>query len=131
MVLKRSCILINPVDCSNSILQAGGIIMAHKKNDSPFKAYVVASQIAFIVLTPLLIFVIGGSWAVDYFSLPGWVELICVFVGIIFMICASVNYLNNLIRMYDDKEKEKKYSHLKHDRKDNDFYDSNAPKKKL
>lgn len=105
--------------------------MANKKNDNPFKAYVVASQIAFIVLTPLLIFVIGGSWVVNYFGLPPWVELICVFVGIFFMISASVSYLTNLIKMYDDNEKQQKYSHLKHDRKDNDFYDDNARKKKL
>lgn len=105
--------------------------MANKKDDNPFKAYVVASQIAFIVLCPLLLFVIGGSWLVDCLSLPSWVELVCVLVGIFFMICATISYLNNLIKMYGDNEKEKKYDRFKHDRRDNDFYDDSSRKKKL
>lgn len=105
--------------------------MANNKKDNPFKAYAVASQIAFIVLTPLLIFVVGGSWVTEHFSLPGWVELICVFVGIGLMISCSVTYLNKIIKLYSDNEKEQKYAHLKHDRKDNDFYDDHARKKKL
>ncbi|MFR2154451.1 MAG: AtpZ/AtpI family protein [[Eubacterium] siraeum] len=56
------------------------------KKDNPLKVYAVVSQIGFLVITPLLIFIWGGSVLVNKFSLPSWVMILLVFAGIITMI---------------------------------------------
>ena len=41
------------------------IAVAKNKKDNPIAVYSVASQIGLIIVIPLLIFVIGGTWLVD------------------------------------------------------------------
>ena len=67
------------------------------KKDNPLKVYAVVSQIGFLVITPLLIFIWGGSVLVNKFSLPSWVMILLVFAGIITMISGVGTYLKNLI----------------------------------
>lgn len=105
--------------------------MARNKKDNPIAVYAVASQIGFIVLVPLLIFVIGGTWLVDYLGWPDWVSIIFVAVGILSMTCGAMNYLKKLIAMYDSNESGTGASEVKHDRRDHDYYDTYSKKKKL
>ena len=92
------------------------------KKDNPLKVYAVVSQIGFLVITPLLIFIWGGSVLVNKFSLPSWVMILLVFAGIITMISGVGTYLKNLIKMYGGKDDKKTYKYLS-DRRDNDYYD--------
>ena len=99
------------------------------KKDNPLKVYAVVSQIGFLVITPLLIFIWGGSVLVNKFSLPSWVMILLVFAGIITMISGVGTYLKNLIKMYGGKD-EKTYKYLS-DRRDNDYYDDDRRDRKL
>ena len=83
------------------------------KKDNPLKVYAVVSQIGFLVITPLLIFIWGGSVLVNKFSLPSWVMILLVFAGIITMISGVGTY---------------KYLS---DRRDNDYYDDDRRDRKL
>lgn len=100
------------------------------KKDNPLKVYAVVSQIGFLVITPLLIFIWGGSVLVNKFSLPSWVMILLVFAGIITMISGVGTYLKNLIKMYGGKDDKKTYKYLS-DRHDNDYYDDDRRDRKL
>ena len=102
--------------------------MAKNKKDKPIAVYAVASQIGLIVVIPLLVFVIGGTWLVDHMGWPDWVNIIFVAVGIISMSCGAMNYLKKLIAMYDNSESGA--SEIKHDKRDHDYYDNYSRKKK-
>lgn len=91
-------------------------------NQKPFAAYAVVSQISFIVLLPLLLFIWGGSWLVDKLSLPAQMMGVFVVFGVVVMVGSLVSYLYKLIRYYDTDKKDK-YRKLKFDNKDFDFYD--------
>ena len=105
--------------------------MAKNKKDNPVAVYAVASQIGLIVLTPLLVFVIGGTWLVDYLEWPDWVNIVFVVVGIVSMSAGAMNYLKKLSAMYDSSESGTGASEVKHDKRDHDYYDAYAPKKRL
>lgn len=105
--------------------------MAKNKKDNPIAVYAVASQIGLIVIVPLLIFVIGGTWLVDYMEWPDWVNIIFVAVGIISMSSGAMNYLKKLIAMYDNSESGTGASEIKHDKRDHDYYDQYSKNKKL
>lgn len=99
------------------------------KKENPLKVYAVVSQIGFLVIVPLLIFIWGGSVLIEKLSLPSWVMIICVAAGIITMISGTSNYLYRLIKMYDhDDQKKTKYLS---DRRDTDYYDDSSRNKKL
>ena len=105
--------------------------MAKNKKDNPVSVYAVASQIGLIVLIPLLVFVIGGTWLVDFLGLPGWVNIIFVVLGIVSMATSAMNYLKKLIAMYDSSESGTGASEIKHDSRDHDYYDQYSKPKKL
>ena len=94
--------------------------MSGKK--SPFAAYAVASQFAFVILAPLLVFIVGGHYAVEYYDLPDWVMVVCIILGILFMLGGAANHLMKMRKLYakDDKSKYRRYYS---DRSDNDYYD--------
>ena len=104
--------------------------MAKNKKDNPLTVYAVASQIGFIVITPLLVFVIGGTWLVDFLGWPGWIKIIFVAAGILTMSFGAMNYLKKLIAMYDSNESGSGTSEVKHDKKDHDYYDRYPKKRK-
>ena len=105
--------------------------MSNKKKDNPIAVYAVASQIGFIVLVPLLVFVIGGSWLVSALGWPQWINIIFVVVGIITMAVGAWRYLKKLLALFDITESGTGASEVRHKPKDHDYYDSYSKKKKL
>ncbi len=105
--------------------------MSNKKKDNPIAVYAVASQIGFIVLVPLLVFVIGGSWLVSALGWPQWINIIFVVVGIITMAVGAWRYLKKLLALFDTTESGAGASEVRHKPKDHDYYDSYSKKKKL
>ena len=95
---------------------------AASKRDNPFSAYAVASQVGFMVILPLLIFIWGGSWLVEKFSLPQWLVPIFIALGIITMISSVGSYLLKITRKFG-KSDVPKISELHHDTKDHDYYE--------
>lgn len=92
------------------------------KRDNPFSVYAVASQIGFMVIMPLLLFIWGGAWLVERFSLPQWLMPIFIALGIITMISSVGSYLLKLTKKYG-KPNVPKMSEIHHDTKDHDYYD--------
>lgn len=93
-----------------------------KKNENPFSVYAKVSQLAFVIIAPLLLFLGGGSWAVGHFGLPDWVMGICVALALIFMIGGAVSYVYQLIKAYEKPEQRAPKAFTSSPR-DNDYYD--------
>lgn len=89
---------------------------------SPFQAYAVASQLAFVILAPLLLFIVGGHYLVERYDLPDWVMVVCILLGILFMISGALTHIMKMIRMCG-KEDKSKYRSYHSDPKDNDYDD--------
>lgn len=95
-----------------------------KKNDNPFSIYVQVSQLAFVIVTPLLVFLLGGSYVVKRFALPDWVMLVCIGLAILFMISGAVNFIVKTLAYYEQRDKKKKQPMaFTSSRRDNDYYD--------
>jgi hypothetical protein len=97
-----------------------------KLNDknSPLKVYMIAGHLTWVIISPLLVFIGGGSWLVNRFELASWLMLVFVFLGLFVMICGGYSYLKHLYNMYEgdssDSDKEKK-SPKKVDKRDYDY----------
>lgn len=91
-----------------------------KQLKNPFHTYAVVSQVAFMVITPLLLFIGGGSWLINRFELPSWLMIVFITVGIATMVSSVGAYLMKIAKMCGDGKKDE-YSRLKHDRKDHDY----------
>lgn len=98
------------------------------KNENPVKTYAIVSQLGFNIITPLLIFIWGGSVLVNKMGLPDWVMVLFVVIGIVVMISGTVTYLVQLIKRYD-KGDDKKAQKVVSSRRDNDYYDDSVRKK--
>ena len=94
-----------------------------KKNENPFSTYAKVSQLAFVIIAPLLFFLWGGSALVRHFNLPDWVMGLCVALAIIFMLGGAVSYLGQLIRYYEKNGKQRAPKAFTSSRRDNDYYD--------
>lgn len=105
--------------------------MAKNKKDNPVAVYAVVSQIGFLVLTPLLIFVIGGTALSAHMGWPDWVDIVFVALGILIMLCSCFAYLKKLIKLFDSSESGAGTTEVSHDRKDHDYYDDSIKKKRL
>lgn len=105
--------------------------MAKKKNDNPIAVYAVVSHIGFIVIGPLLVFVIGGTALVEWLNWPDWVDIVFVAMGILTMLAGSFRYLQQLIKMFDSSESGTGTTEVSHDRRDHDYYDDTIKKKRL
>ncbi len=92
------------------------------KNEHPLSVYAKVSQLAFVIIAPLLLFIWGGSAVVSHYNLPEWVMVIFIALAVIFMICGAGNYIMKLIRMYEkpDRKYPKTFTS---NREDNDYYD--------
>lgn len=99
------------------------------KKERPFHAYAAASQLTFSILGPLLIFFVGGHYAVEYYHWPDWVMSLCVIVGIVVMLGGACATISQLIRVYG-KDDKKKYSRAYSNPRDNDYYDEYKNKRK-
>lgn len=100
--------------------KAGLLIM--KKNENPFSVYATVSQLAFVIIAPLLLFLWGGSALVKKFGWPDWVMIVFVFLALLFMISGAVNYIFKLIKMYE-KPDSKPPKAFTSSLRDNDYYD--------
>ena len=49
-----------------------------KKKDNLVSVYATVSQLVFVIITPLLIFIVGGYFVTQRFELPEWVMGVCV-----------------------------------------------------
>ena len=67
------------------------------------------------IITPLLIFIWGGSVLVNKMALPGWVMVLFIIIGILVMICATVSYLVQLIKRYDKGDDKDRYDRSEKD----------------
>ncbi len=67
---------------------------------SPFAAYAVASQLAFVILAPLLLFIVGGHYLCERYQLPDWVMVVCILLGILYMICGAISHIIIIIRLF-------------------------------
>lgn len=105
--------------------------MGNNKKQNAVAIYAAASHIAFIVLAPLLIFVVGGTSLVSRFGWPEWLNIVFVAVGILVMLSGALSYLKQLIRLFDKNESGVGTTEVRHDIKDHDYYDDNAKKKRL
>ncbi|MBQ7834633.1 MAG: AtpZ/AtpI family protein [Ruminiclostridium sp.] len=105
--------------------------MANNKKDNPIAVYAVVSQIGFIIIGPLLVFVIGGTALVNWLEWPDWVNFVFVAVGILTMLAGAFRYLKQLIKMFDKSESGVGTSEARHDRRDHDYYDDSIKKKRL
>lgn len=105
--------------------------MAGNKKENPIAVYAVVSQVVFIVLGPLLVFVIGGSALVDWLGWEQWVKLLFMGIGIMTMLSGSVSYLKKLIKLFDKNESGTGTSEVGHSRRDHDYYDDSIKKKRL
>ena len=90
--------------------------------NNPFSVYAVVSQIGFMVVIPLLVFIWGGSWLIGHFSLPQWLMAVFIALGIVTMISSVGSYLMKLTKKYG-KSEVPKVSELHHDTRDHDYYD--------
>lgn len=93
--------------------------MAKKQN--PLAVYAVASQLAFSIICPLLVFIVGGYYASEHFDWPDWAMVICIILGIVFMLGGGISQLGKLISLYgkDNDKAPKSFN----SREDNDYYD--------
>ncbi|MCL2036855.1 MAG: AtpZ/AtpI family protein [Oscillospiraceae bacterium] len=92
-------------------------------NKNPLKAYLIAGHLAWLIVTPLLLFIGGGSWLVERFGWDDRLKLVFVLLGLIVMIAGVVSYSVKLVHMYYGKDNDK--DRLKLDRRDYDYYDDN------
>lgn len=93
-----------------------------KKNENPLSVYATVSQLAFVIIAPLLLFLWGGGALVKKLGLPDWTMGICIALGLLFMICGAGNYIMKLIKMYE-KPQERPPKAFTSSRGDNDYYD--------
>ena len=91
-----------------------------KEIKSYVKTYTVVSQVGFMVITPLLLFIGGGSWLINRFELPSWLMIVFIVVGILTMVSSVATYLIKIMKMLDDGKKDE-YGKLKHDKRDHDY----------
>lgn len=92
-----------------------------KKKENPLSVYATVSQLAFVIISPLLIFIVGGYYLTSNGDYPEWVMPLCVVLGLVFMIGGAASYLGQLIKRYGKDEKDKPMSF--NSRSDNDYYD--------
>jgi hypothetical protein len=69
--------------------------------DSPLKAYIVAGHLAWVIITPLVVFIGGGSWLVDRFGWDNRIKIVFVMIGLVVMILSTASYFIQIIKMYD------------------------------
>ena len=86
------------------------------------RAYVVAGHIVWVIATPLIVFIGGGSWLINRFDWDYRLIIVFVLLGFVFMAAGVWSYGLQLLNMYGglDDLKNKKKSEPK-DKKDYDY----------
>jgi len=86
------------------------------KKDSPLKVYVVAGHLGWLIISPLLLFIAGGSWLVNRFNWDSWLMIVFVLSGLAVMVGGVWAYMKQLINTYYGNKKPPKI-----DKKDYDY----------
>lgn len=95
-----------------------------KKNENPLSVYVYISQLVFVIATPLVVFLWGGSYVVKRFALPEWVMVICIIAAVVVMLSGTINFVFQIASFFERNEKNKKIPKaFTSSRRDNDYYD--------
>jgi hypothetical protein len=107
-----------------------------KKEKSLLSVYSIVSQLTFIVVTPLLLFLWGGGWLIDEFDLPSWLRTVTIFLAVFTMAGGFITFFRQLIRQFgrDDESLRRKKDETptpRFDRRDNDYYADNDRNKPL
>lgn len=87
------------------------------KKEKPFKAFAIASQFAYNVIGPLLVFIYGGQLVKNLFDFGDAFMTVCVILGIAVMIIGIISFIIKLIRIYDKDDKDR-YKWIKSDYND-------------
>jgi len=64
------------------------------------KVYVVATHLGWLIISPLLLFIAGGSWLINRFDLDSWLMIVFVLLGLGVMVCGVWTYMKQLIITY-------------------------------
>jgi len=73
--------------------------------DSPLKVYTIVGHLTWLFITPMLVFIGGGSWLTDKMEWDYRVKIVFVLLGLFVMIVSVASYLKNLIKMYEQPKK--------------------------
>lgn len=99
----------------------------NKQKLSWIRAYVVAGHIAWTIITPLVVFIGGGSWLINKFNLDYRWIIVFVLLALTMMVMGVWSFVKQLLNMYDDLRSGKLH---KLDGRDYDYYDTNYKLKK-
>jgi F0F1-type ATP synthase assembly protein I len=95
------------------------------KNAKAFKAYLIAGHIVWLIITPLLLFIGGGSWLINRFNWYSWLMIVFIILGLTAMVSGVASYLKQLLEMYygenSENPEQKKVEQLKVDKSDYDY----------
>jgi ABC-type multidrug transport system fused ATPase/permease subunit len=91
-----------------------------KHNNNPLAAYIIASHLTFVVTVPLLLFIWGGTWLVDYMQWSQNLKIVCVILGVLVMMSSLISYLRQLIKTYGGDSKQQKST--KYYKRNCDYY---------
>lgn len=85
------------------------------------RAYAVAGHFVWAVLTPLVVFIGGGSWLINRFNWDYRIIIVFVIIGIVVMVCGVWSYIKQLLSTFDSlKDNTPKVPEF--DKRDYDFY---------
>lgn len=103
-------------------MEARPVYLLMSKKDNPLSVYAVVSQISFVIIAPLLLFLVGGNFAVKQFGWGDGVMVLFVILGLLFMIGGAVSYFMRLIKLYGKEDKKAQRS-FRTDSSETDYYD--------
>ena len=89
------------------------------------KAYVVAGHLSWLVVSPLVLFIGGGSWLSARMGWGDWTMILFILAGLSVMLLSVVSYLKQLIDVFgkesDSLGTSNKNQTLKLDNSDYDY----------
>jgi hypothetical protein len=92
------------------------------KKFSAMSVYIVVGNLAWMVISPLVLFIGGGGWLVRRYNWDERIMTLFVALGLITMAIGFAAYVKQLIKMYGDvSPPDTKQSSLKYDKQDYDY----------
>jgi len=74
------------------------------KKDSPLKAFVIAGHFFWIIVSPILIFIVGGSWLINRFNWDNRIMLVFILVALAVIVISAWSYFKQMLSVYDDEK---------------------------
>ena len=94
-----------------------------KNLTSLLKMYTEISQLTWVMMVPLVLFICGGSWLVRKFEWNGFVVVLFVFIGLLVAGIGAWSYMKSYLNLQTDLKDGIPLP--KYDRRDYDYYDDN------